>query len=125
MQEQCCELSKWQLNNPDPHKPSYVKKPHVPDRPTRSKQILTLVSKQVAAAMQKYNKSAHVDTAHIAHKAAADNEQHLMSVVQSTVAKHFATPPNPLKQQPSNSYALPSNWGAIIEQANNKMNKST
>ena len=75
--------------------------------------------------MQKYNKSAHIDTAHIVHKAAADNEQHLMLVVQSPVAKHFATPPNPLKRQLSNSYALPSNWGAVIEWANNKMNKST
>ena len=75
--------------------------------------------------MQKYKKSAHVNTAHIAHKAGADDEQHLMSVVQSAVAKHFATPPNPPKPQPSNSYALPSNWKAIIKWANNKMNKST
>ena len=102
-QEQCHELSEWRLNNPDAHKPSYVKKPHVPDRPTRSKQskqILTLVSKQVAAEMQKYNKSAHIDSAHVVHKAAADDEQHLMWVVQSAVAKHFATPPsqpNPLR----------------------------
>ena len=94
MQEQRCELSEWRLNNPDAHKPSYVKKPHVPDRPTRSKQISTLVSKQVAAEMQKYNKSAHIDNTPIMDKAAADDEQHLMSVVQSAVAKHFETPPN-------------------------------
>ena len=86
MQEQCRELSKWQQNNPDTHKTSYVKKPHVPDRPTRSKQISTLVSKQVAAKMQNYNISAHVNSAHVACKAAADDEQHLMSVVQSAVA---------------------------------------
>ena len=122
-------MREWQQNNPDAHKPSYVKKPHVPNRPPRSKQILTLVSKQVAAEMQKYNKSAHINTAHIAQKAAADDEQHLMSVVQSAVTKHFATPTNPPKPQwnnsYANSYALPSNWKAIIEQANNKMNKST
>ena len=104
-QEQCRELSEWRQNNPDAHKPSYVKKPHVPDKPTRSKQISTLVSKQVAAKMQKYNKSAHIDTAHIAHKAVTDDEQHLMSVVQSTVTRHFATPPNLPKPQLSNSYA--------------------
>ena len=86
---------------------------------------MTLVSKQVAAKMQKLNKSAHVDTALTAQKAAANDEQYLMSVVQSAVAKHFATPPNLPKPQPSNSYALPSNWKAIIEWANNKMNKST
>ena len=82
----------------------------------------------MAIKMQKYNKSAHVDSTHIAHKAAADDEQHLMSVVQSAVAKHFATPPsqpNLLRRQPPNSYALPSSWGAVIEWANNKMNKST
>ena len=55
MHEQCHELSEWQQNNPDAHKPSYVKKPCVPDRSTRSKQILTLVSKQVVAEMQKLN----------------------------------------------------------------------
>ena len=93
-QEQCHELSEWRLNNPDAHKPSYVKKPHVHKRPTRSKQISTLVSKQVAAEMQKYNKSAHVDSTHIVHKAAADDDQHLMSIVHSSVAKHFATPPS-------------------------------
>ena len=128
MQEQCHELSEWRLNNPDTHKPSYVKKPHVPDIPTRFKQISTLVSKQVAAKMQKYNKSAHLDSTYIANKAAADDEQHLMLVVQSAVAKHFATPPSqpkPIRRQLPYSYALPSNWGDIIEQANTKMNKST
>ena len=81
----------------------------------QSKQISTLVSKQVAAKMQKLNKSAHVDTTLTAQKAAANDEQYLMSVVQSAVAKHFA--------QPTSS--PPSNWKVIIEQACNKMNKST
>ena len=53
-----------------------------------------LVSKQVAAEMQKYNKSAHVDSINIVDKAAADDEQHLVLMVQSAVAKHFATQPN-------------------------------
>ena len=44
-----------------------------------------------------------------------------MSVVQSAVAKHFATPP--IHLQHSNS--PPSKWKALIEQARNKMNKST
>ena len=56
------------------HKPSYVKKPRVPGRPTKSKQISTLVSQQVAAEMQKYNKSAHIDSTNIADKVAADDE---------------------------------------------------
>ena len=86
----------------------------------RSKQISTLVSKQVAAEIQKLNKSTHIDTTLTAQKVAANDEQYLMSVVQSTVAKHFATPPiNPPNPQPSN-------WKAIIEQTHNKMkNKST
>ena len=128
MQEQCCELSKWRLNNPDTHKPSYVKKPHIPNRPTRTKQISTLVSKQVAAKMQKYNRSAHVDSTNTADKAAADDEQCLMLMVQSAVAKHFATQPNqprPIRPQPANSYSPPSNWKAAIEQFNKRMNKST
>ena len=79
MKEQCRELSEWQLNSPGAHKHSYVKKHHVPSRPTKSKQISMLVSKQVAAKMQKYNKSAHVDSTNTADKAAADDEQHLMS----------------------------------------------
>ena len=58
MQEQCHELSEWRQNNPDAHKPSYVKKPHAPGRPTNSKQISTLVSQQVAAEIQKYTTSA-------------------------------------------------------------------
>ena len=128
MQEQCRELSEWQLNNPDAHKPSYVKKPCVPGRPTKSKQISTLVSRQVATEMQKYNKSAHVDSTITADKVAADDEQHLMSMVQSAVAKHFATSPSQPKliiRQLPNSYPLPSNWKDAIKQYNNKMNKST
>ena len=128
MQEQCHELSEWRQNNTDTHKPSYVKKPCVPNRPTRSKQILTLVSKQVAAKMQKYNKSAHIDSTNSADKAAVDDGQHLMSMVQSTVAKHFATQPKqarPIRPQPANSCSPPSNWKAAIVQLNKTMNKST
>ena len=44
--------------------------------------------------MQKYNRSIHVDNTNTADKATADQEQHLMSMVQSAVAKHFATPPS-------------------------------
>ena len=87
-----------------------------------------LVSQQVAAEMQKYNRSAHVDNANTVDKAAADDEQHLMSMVQSAVAKHFATPPSqpkPIRKQPPNSYPLPSNWKEAIKWYNNKMNKST
>ena len=73
--------------------------------------------------MQKLNKSTHVDTALTAKKTAANDEKYLMPDVQSTVAKHFATPPNLLK--PQLSYSPPSNWKAIIELAHNKMNKST
>ena len=117
--EQRRELSEWRQNNPDAHKPSYIKQPHGPDKSMWSKQISTLVSKQVAAKIQKLNKSTHVDTTLTAQKAAANDEQYLMSVVQSAVAKHFTTPPI----NPSNSQ--PSNWKAIIEQAHNKLNKST
>ena len=122
MCEQCHELSEWQQNNPDTHNPSYVKKPCGPDKSSWSKQILTLVSKQVAAEIQKYNKSAHINTALTSQKGAANDEQYLMSVVESAVAKHFAAPNLP-KPQPTSS--PPSNWKAIIEQAHNKMNKST
>ena len=131
MQEQCCELSEWRLNNPDAHKPSYVKKPRVPGRSTKSKQISMLVSQQVAAEMQKYNRSTHVDNTNTADKTTADQEQHLMSMVQSTVAKHFATPPSPPRQllpirKPlPNEYTLPSNWGDAMDRLNRRMNKST
>ena len=111
MCKQCHELSEWQQNNPDAHKPSYIKKPHGTDKSTRSKQISTLVSKQVAAVIQKLNKSAHIDTTLTAQKAAPNNEQYLMSVEQSAVAKHFATPPT----APPNPQ--PSNWKSIIKQA--------
>ena len=80
--------------------------------------------------MQKLNKSAHVDTTLTAQKAAANDEQYLLSVVQSAVAKHFAQ----LTSSPQSAVAKhfaqptstpPSNWKAIIEQAHNRMNKST
>ena len=117
MQEQCHELSEWRQNNPDAHKPSCVKKPCVPGKQTKSKQISMLVSQQVAAEMQKYNRSAHVNNTNTVDKATADDEQHLMSMVQSAVAKHFTIrpklarpikPPTPIHHQlsgkpPSNS----------------------
>ena len=51
--------------------------------------------------MQKYNRSAYVDNTNTVDKATADEEQHLMSMVQSTVAKHFATPPSQTKLRPT------------------------
>ena len=128
MQEQHHELSEWRQNNPDAHKPSHVMKPRGPSQPTKPKQISVLVSQQVAAEMNKYNKSAHIDSTNTLDKAVADDEQHLMLVVQSTVAKHFATQPNQpnlIRQQLNNNHSPPSNWKATIERFNNKMNKST
>ena len=52
-----------------------------------------LVSQQVGAEMKKYHPTAHVSSTNTVDKAAADDEQHLMSMVQSAVAKHFATQP--------------------------------
>ena len=89
------------------------------------------VSQQVAAEMQKYNRSTHVDNTNTVDKTTADQEQHLMSMLQSGVAKHFATPPSPPRQLPPirkplpNEYALPSNWGDAMDQLNRRMNKST
>ena len=100
MHEQCCELSEWRQDNPDAHKPSlvkkpsYAKKPHTTGGSVKSKQISMLVSQQVAAKMKKYNPSAYVSSTNTVDKAAADDEQHLMSMVQSAVAKHYATQPN-------------------------------
>ena len=92
--EQHRELSEWRQNNPDVHKPSQVKKSCVTGGPTKSKQISTLVAQQVAAKMKKYNPTAHVGSTNTMEKPAADEKQHLMSMVQSTVAQHFATQPN-------------------------------
>ena len=100
----------------------------VPGRSTKFKQISTLVSQQVAAEMQKYNRSAHVGNMNIADKATADQEQHLMLMVQSAVTKHFATPPSQpalIRKPPPNSYPLPSNWGDVMDRLNRRMNKST
>ena len=97
--EQHRELSEWRQDNPDAHKPShakkpsYAKKPHATRGPAKTKQILTLVSQQVAAEMKKYNPSVHVGSTNTADKAAADDEQHLMTMVQSAVSKHLATQP--------------------------------
>ena len=94
MHEQHHELSEWQQNNPDADKPSYAKKPHATRGSTKSKQISMLVSQQLTDEMKKYNQSAHVSSTNTADKAEADDEHHLMSMVQSAVAKHFATQPN-------------------------------
>ena len=125
--EQCRELSEWQQNNPDAHKPSYAKKPHVTGGPTKSKQISTLVSQQEAAKMKKYNQSAHVGSTNTADRATADDEQHLMSMVQSAVAKHFVpqpNQPNPIRR-PRPSSSPPANWKEAMEWLNKRMNKST
>ena len=113
MRKQHRELGEWRQNNPDAHKSSFTKKYHGTDKSTQSKQILTLVSKQVAAEMQKLNQSANVDTTLTAQKSAPNDEQYLMSVVQSAVANHFATPPT----APPNS--APLNLKSIIKQAPN------
>ena len=72
--EQCHELSEWQQNNPDTHKPSHVKKPRATGGPTKSKQISTLVAQQVDAEMKKYNPSAHVGSTNTVDKTAADDK---------------------------------------------------
>ena len=85
-----------------------------------------LVSQQVAAEMKKYNPSAYVGSTNTADKAAADDEEHLMLMVQSAVSKHFRTQPtqpNPIRRltivQPA------PNWREAIEQFNKRKNKST
>ena len=132
MHEQRRELSEWQQDNPDAHKPTHVKKPshakkpHVTGGPVKSKQILMLVSQQVAAKMKKYNPSAHVGSTNTEGKASADDEKHLMVMVQSAVSKHFATLPNqpyPIRR-PTIVQPAP-NWREVFEQINNKHNKST
>ena len=125
--EQRRELSEWRQNNPDVHKPSHVKKPRATGGPTKSKQILTLVAQQVAIEMKKYNPTTHVGNTNTAEKTAADDKQHLMSMVQSAVAQHFATQPNQpnLIRRPPPSSNPPPNWREAIEQLNRRMNKST
>ena len=107
------ELGEWRQNNPDTHKSSFTKKSCGTNKSMRSKQISTLVSKQVAAEMQKLNQSINVDTTPTAQKPAPNDEQYLMSVVQSAIAKHFATPPTPLPNP------TPLNLKSIIKQACN------
>ena len=142
--EQRHELSEWQQDNPDAHKPthvkkpSHVKKPHVTGGPVKSKQISMLVSQQVAAEMKKYNPSVHVGSTNIEDKAAADDEEHLMAMVQSAVSKHFAAPPTqptPIRQLPPSSdpsskwrttvVQPKANWKEVFEQINKRHNKST
>ena len=79
-----------------------------------SNQISTLVSKQLAAKIQKLNKSVRVDTTLTAQKAAPNDEQYLMSALQCAVAKHFATQPIDLPNP------QPSNWKSIIKKARSK-----
>ena len=106
MHEQRRELSEWRQDNPDAHKPSHVKKPSYAKKPrttggsVKSKQVLMLVSQQVAAEMKKYNPSAYVGSTNTVDKAAADDEEHLMSMVQYAVSKQFMTQPtqpNPIR----------------------------
>ena len=125
--EQRHELSEWRQNNPDAHKPSQVKKSHVTGGPTKSKQISTLVAQQVAAEMKKYNPTAHVGSTNTTEKPAADEKQHLMSMVQSAVAQHFATQPNqpnPIRR-PLPISQPPPNWREVFEQYSKRTNKST
>ena len=131
--KQRCELSEWQQNNPDSHKPTHVKKPphakkpRITRGPVKSKQISMLVSQQVAAEMKKYNPSAHAGSTNTEGKASADDDEHLMAMVQSAVSKHFAaqtTQPNPIRRLLPSSNP-PPNWKEAIEQLNRRMNKST
>ena len=131
--EQCRELSEWRQNNPDAHKPTHVKKPphakkpRVTGRPVKSKQISMLVSQQVAAEMKKYNPSMHAGSTNTECKASADDDDHLMAIVQSAVSKHFAaqaTQPNPIRRLPP-SPNPPPNWKEAIKQLNRRLNKST
>ena len=85
-----------------------------------------LVSQQVAAEMKKYNPSVYVGSTNTADKAADDDEQHLMSMVQSAVSIHFMTQPtqpNPIRQLPIVQPA--PNWREAIKQFNKRRNKST
>ena len=124
MQEQCCELSEWQQNNPDAHKPSYAKKPRATGGPTKTKQILsTQVSQQVADEIQKYTTS----PCHRTPNPMTDQDPHLKAIMQSAVAKHFnrRKSSGPLRWSSAESSPPPPNWKAAIDQLNNKMNKST
>ena len=132
MHEQRHELSEWRQDNPDAHKPTHVKKPshakkpRVTGGPVKSKQILMLVSQQVAAEMKKYNPSAQVGSTNNKGKTSADDEKHLMALLQSAVSQHFAILPNQpnLIRQPTIVQPAP-NWREVFEQINKKHNKST
>ena len=97
-----------------------------------------LVSQQVAAKMKKYNPSPHIGSTNIKGKASADNEEHLMAMVQSAVSKHFAAPttqPNPIRRlppspDPSSKWRTTvvqpkANWKEVFKQINKRHNKST
>ena len=111
-QEQRHELSEWRQNNPDAHKPSGAKKTCASSRPTKSKQISTLVSQQVAAKIQKYTTSPR-DRPHTVDNSTAEQDPHLKLIVQSAVAEHFKIhkPTRPLNIPPANHYFPPANWG--------------
>ena len=85
-----------------------------------------LVSQQVAAEMKKYNPSVYIGSTNTTEKASADDEQHLMAMVQSAVSKHFATPPTQpnLIRRPTIVQLAP-NWREAIEQFNKGRNKLT
>ena len=77
--------------------------------------------------MKKYNSTAHVGSTNTTEKPAADDKQHLMSMVQSDVAQHFATQsnqPNPIRRPPPISQP-PPNWREVFKQLNKRTNKST
>ena len=77
--------------------------------------------------MKKYNPTTHIGSTNTAERTAADDKQHLMSMVQSTVAQHFVAQPNqpnPIRQPPPSSQP-PPNWREAIEQLNRRINKST
>ena len=123
-QEQCHELSEWRQNNPDPHKPSYAKKPRATGGPTKTKKILlTQVSQQVADEIQKYTTSPHDRMPN----PMGDQDPHLKSIVQSAAAKHFNChqPSGPPRWSSAKSSLPSSNWKATIDRFNNKMIKST
>ena len=120
-------------NNPNAHKPTHVKKPphakkpRITGGPVKSKQISMLVSQQVAAEMKKYNPSTHAGSTNTEGKASADDDDHLMAMVQSAVSKHFAartTQPNPIRRLLPSSNP-PPNWKEAIKQLNRRLNKST
>ena len=126
--EQRRELSEWQQDNPDAHKPTHVKKPshakkpRLTGGPVKPKQISMLVSQQVAAEMKKYNPSAHVGSTNNKGKTSADDEKHLMAVVQSAVPSTLSLRPTSLIRSDD---LLLFNLHPTGEKSSNRLTKST